>query len=72
MTLFGVKKYALKLCTVAMGCVELVYSMPLCIYNNVFPLNEDQYRDLTTLGVSEIMTNFYVYKLEHVSVDTHL
>ena len=65
--LFKLKPYALKLCTVRMGCVELVYSIPLCIYAELFPLNEDQCRNLTTVGVSEIIVNDYHYKLEHVS-----
>ena len=65
--LFKLKQYTLKLCTVGMGCMELVYSMPLCIYAELFPLNEYQCRNLTTVGVSEITVKDYHYRLEHVS-----
>ena len=41
MKLFEIQDYALKLCTVGKGCMELVYSPPLCIYNELFPLDED-------------------------------
>ena len=67
MTLFEIKEYVLQLCSFADGCVELVYSIPLCIYAEIFPLNEEQCKDLTTLGVSEITTKDYHYKLYHVS-----
>ena len=64
---FNVPEYVLKLCTVADGCVELVYSVPLCIYSVLFPLNEEQFKHLITLGVAEISTKDYHYKKEHVS-----
>lgn len=62
MTSLNIKQYALKLCTVAEGCVELVYSVPLCIYSVLFPLNEEQWKHLITLGVTELMTKDYHYK----------
>ena len=62
MTSLNIEQYALKLCTVAEGCVELVYSVPLCIYSVLFPLNEEQWKLLTTLGVTELMTKDYHYK----------
>ena len=71
MKMFKLEEYSLKLCTFTEGCVELVYSIPLCIYPELFPLNEDQCRYLTTLGVSEITTKDYHYKLEHVSNILH-
>ena len=55
----NIPNYALKLCTVANGCVELVYSVPLCIYSVLFPLNESQWKNLITLGVTEIITKDY-------------
>ena len=63
MTFFEIPEYALKLCTVADGCVELVYSVPLCIYSVLFPLNEEQWKHLITLGVSEIITKDYHYNV---------
>ena len=68
MTDFDIPEYALKLCTVADGCVELVYSVPLCIYSVLFPLDEEQWKHLITLGVTEIITKDYHYKKEHVSI----
>ena len=62
MTSLCIEQYALKLCTVAEGCVELVYSVPLCIYSVLFPLNEEQWKHLITLGVTELMTKDYHYK----------
>ena len=62
MTSFKIKQYVLQLCTVARGCVELVYSVPLCIYSVLFPLNEEQWKHLITLGVTELMTKDYHYK----------
>ena len=62
MTSLNIEQYALKLCTVAEGCVELVYSVPLCIYSVLFPLNEEQWKLLITLGVTELMTKDYHYK----------
>ena len=63
----NIPKYVLKLCTVAKGCMELVYSVPLCIYSVLFPLNEEQWKHLITHGVTEIITKDYRYKKEHVS-----
>ena len=71
MTLCNVKEYSLQLCTFTEGCVELVYSTPLCIYAELFPFNEDHCIYLTTLGVTEITTKDYHYKLEHVSNTLH-
>ena len=71
MTQCNIEEYDLKLCTFNKGCVELVYSIPLCIYAELFPLSEDQCRYLTTLGVSEITTKDYHYKLQHVSNTLH-
>ena len=62
MTSLNIEQYVLKLCTVAEGCVELVYSVPLCIYSVLFPLNEEQWKYLVTLGVTELMTKNYHYK----------
>ena len=62
MTSFNIEQYTLKLCTVVEGCVELVYSVPLCIYSVLFPLNEEQWKHLSTLGVTELMTKDYYYK----------
>ena len=67
MKTFETPNYALNLCTVGNGCVELVYSIPLCIYNELFPLNEDQCKSLPMLGVTEVITKDYHYKKEHVS-----
>ena len=66
-TSLNIPEYALKLHTVAEGCVELVYSVPLCIYSVLFPLNEEQWKHLITLGVSEIITKDY-----HYNVSRHL
>ena len=59
--------YALKLCTVDSGCLQLVYSIPLCVYNALFPLDEDQFKAIQVLGVMEIITKDHHYKKEHVS-----
>ena len=69
---FGIQiqDYVFKLCTVCNGCVELVYSMPLCIYKELFPLNEDQCKSLPMLGVMEVITKDYHYKKDDVS-DTY-
>ena len=67
MILFEIEEYVLQLSTFSKGCVELVYSIPLCIYAELFPLSEDQCRYFTTLGVSEITTKDYHYKRYHVS-----
>ena len=67
MTCFEIPEYILKLCTVTDGCVELMYSVPLCIYSVLFPLNEEKWKHLITLCVTEIITKDYHYKKEHVS-----
>ena len=67
MASLNIPEYLLKLCTVAEGCVELVYSVPLCIYSVLFPLNEEQWKHLIALGVTEIKTKDRHYKKEHVS-----
>ena len=64
---FKIEDYALNLCTVGNGCVELVYSMPLCIYKELFPLNEDQCKSLSMLGVMAVITKDYHYKKDDVS-----
>eukprot|EP00731_Ephydatia_muelleri_P023074 Em0015g657a len=65
MKTFEIPNYALKLCTVNIGCVQLVYSIPLCIYNELFPLNEDQCKNLPMLGVMEVITKDYHYNKDH-------
>ena len=78
MTMFVIEEYVLQLRTFTEGCVELVYSIPLCIYAELFPLNDDHCRYLTTLGVSEITTKDYHYvsnihlQSEYVLVDHHV
>ena len=62
MTSLNIQEYVLKLCTVAEGCVELVYSVPLCIYSVLFPLNEEQWQLLITLDVTELIAKDYHYK----------
>ena len=61
--------YTLKLCTVGKGCLQLVYSIPLCVYNVLFPLGKDQLKAIQVLaiGVMEIITKDHHYKKEHVS-----
>ena len=63
MTFLNIPEYILKLHTFGDGCVELVYSVPLCIYSVLFPLNEEQWKHLITLGVSEIITKDYRYNV---------
>ena len=72
MVQFNIEEYVLLLRTFTEGCVELMYSIPLCMYAELFPLSEDQCRYLTTLGLSEITTKDYYYKLEHVSNILHV
>ena len=67
MKTFEISNYTLKLCTVNTGCVQLAYSIPLCIYNKLFPLNEDQCKHLPMLGVMEVITKDYHYNKDHVS-----
>ena len=64
---FEIEEYVLNLHTVGTGCMEMVYSIPQCIYNELFPLNEDQCYSLATLGVMEIITKDCHYKKDHVS-----
>lgn len=62
-----IPNYALKLCAVNIGCVQLVYSIPLCIYNKLFPLIEDQCKYILMLGVMKVITKDYHYNKDHVS-----
>ena len=71
MTSLNIEQYALKLCTAADGCVGLVYSVPLCIYSVLFPLNEEQWKFLITLGVTELMTKDYLYKQVSKHLSSH-
>ena len=64
---FEIQDYVLNLHTVGDGCVELVYSIPLCIYNELFPLSEDQCKSLPMLDVMEVITKDYYYKKDDVS-----
>ena len=66
-TPFDIEDYVLNLCTVGTGCVELVYSIPLCIYNELFPLSGDQCKSLLMLGVMEVIIKDYHYKKDEVS-----
>lgn len=65
---FGIQDYVMELCTVGIGCVELVYSIPLCIYNELFPLNEDQCKSLASVGVMEAITKDCHYMKDYVHV----
>ena len=64
---FEIQDYVLNLHAVGSGCVELVYSIPLCIYNELFPLNEDQCKSLPMLGVMKVITKDYCYTKDDVS-----
>ena len=68
MTFLNIPEYILKLHTFGDGCVELVYSVPLCIYSVLFPLDEEQWKHLITLGVTEIITMDYHYEKEDYHV----
>ena len=67
MTSFKIPDYVLNLRTVRKGCIELVYSIPQCIYNELFPLNVDQCKSLAMLGVIELTTKDFQYKKDDVS-----
>lgn len=64
---FEIQEYVMNLHTVGKGCMELVYSLPQCITNELFPLNEDRCKNLAMLGVMEVITKYYHYKKDHVS-----
>ena len=64
---FEIQEYVMNLHTVGKGCMELVYSLPQCITNELFPLNEDRCNNLAMLGVMEVITKYYHYKKDHVS-----
>lgn len=53
---FGIGRCNLVLCSIGKGCIELVYLLPSCVHEALFPLNKKQLELLTMIGVTEICT----------------
>ena len=65
---FRLQEYAMKLCTVDKGCLQLVYSIPICVYSVLFPLTRYEHEALRALGIMEIITkDQHPYNIEPVS-----
>lgn len=59
--------YTLKLCSVAEGCVEILFSIPTSIHNTLFPLHDVVLNKLIPLGVIKICTDRYVIEWNKIS-----
>ena len=51
--------HALHLRSVNEGCTELVYIIPRCLHEAVFPLSKEQWQELLALGVTNVWTDGY-------------
>ena len=49
--IINVTKYTLQLCSVEKGCIELTYQMPRFVKEAIFPLKEEQRRELQEIKV---------------------
>ena len=65
----GLASYTLKLCLVADGCVEVLFSIPTSIHTVLFPLSSDALPKLIPLGVMKICTHGYVVEWDKNSSD---
>ena len=54
-TLLHITKYALKLCSVESGCLQLTFQIPHCLSSILFPLSADQRKGLMYLGVTNLV-----------------
>ncbi|KAL5469233.1 hypothetical protein EMCRGX_G030458 [Ephydatia muelleri] len=52
----GIGRCNLVLCSIGKGCIELVYLLPSCVHEALFPLNIKQLELFTMIGVAEICT----------------
>ena len=59
--------YTLKLCSVAEGCVEILFSIPTSIHNAIIPLHDGVLNKLIPLGVIKICTDRYVIEWNKIS-----
>ena len=50
----GIKRCNLIMCSIGKGCIELVYLLPSCVHELLFPLNAKQLQGLAMIGVTEI------------------
>ena len=57
--ILNIYPHALHLRLVLEGCTELVYFIPKCVYNLVFPLSNKQWEELKSLGVHQVSTERY-------------
>lgn len=62
----SLEPYTLHLCSVDKGCVQLIFQIPPCVVNLVFPLTTEQQLTLKKLGVIRLECGDYVIDL-HVS-----
>ena len=51
---FGISRFNLMLCSIGKGCIELIYLLPSCVHEALFPLNKEQLDGLATIGVTAI------------------
>ena len=49
-----IEHFNLVLCSIGEGCIELVYLLPSCVHELLFPLNTKQLQGLAMIGVTEI------------------
>ena len=68
---FGLSSYTLKLCSIAQGCVEVLFSIPTSIHATLFPLQSDILNKLIPLGVIKICTDGYAIEWDKISQCFH-
>ena len=68
---FGLSSYTLKLCLIAEGCVEVLFSIPTSIHATLFPLQSDTLNKLVPLGVIKICTDGYAIEWDKISHHFH-
>ena len=59
----GLEKYSLKLTNCSAGCTQLLYSIPQCLHRTMFPLTDDQLKQLSLLQITEFETIGYHFTI---------
>ena len=53
-SIIEIERFNLVICSIGKGCIELVYLLPSCVHELLFPLNTKQLQGLAMIGVTEI------------------
>ena len=58
----------LKLCRISLGSIKLIFQIPLCVQQAIFPLSSEQEAELSSLGVVQLSCGDYQFTPQQTKV----